>query len=96
MKGKLKRIKGHFRKGHQSVLKGKKRIFDTEQRSLKRTYIRVSKRTFDKVKSVPRSVKQFTANDDRPEYSESPMLLRPRKDSSNLEPTNENMHNTSR
>ena len=96
MKGKLKRIKGHFRKGHDSILKGKKVTFSAKYKDLKRTYIRLPRKTFDKFKSVPRSIKQFTANDERPKYCESPVLLRPRKESLILDPTNKQSDNNKR
>lgn len=96
MKGKLKRTKGHFKEGHQPVLKGKKISFGSKLKELKSTYIRLPKSTFEKVKSVPRSVKLFTANDERPKYCDSPMFLRSRKNSSILDPENINTDNTAR
>lgn len=96
MKGKLKRRKGHFKQGHEPNTTGIKTFNGSKYKDLKTTYIRLKQITFDKVKSIPRSVKQFTANDERLKYCDTPVLLRPQNNSSNLDPTNIKKDNTAR
>lgn len=96
MKGKIKRNKGQFKDGHYSVMKGKKVKYGDKCLDLKRTYVRIPKKTLEKVKSIPRSIKQFTANDGRPKFYDSPVVLRPRRNSLNLDPANIKSENNAR
>lgn len=96
MKGRYKARKGHFSPQSVPHNKGIKSEGQKKLKTLKRTYIRVSKKTHEKVVKVPRSVKYHAANDGQCKQANPAVLLRPTKDSKNLNIGKEERKNDNR
>ena len=96
MKGYFKRKKGHFSKGYVHPNKGKKLKNDSFGNTVKRTYIRLSKKTLDKVVDVPKSVQQYATLDSKIQSSDTPVLLRSPQEVANSQSGNTNDENDAR
>lgn len=96
MKGRNKRKKSQFTSLNQPVLHNANTYTGPKARNIKRTYIRPSDKTLEKVRSIPTSVMLSTAKDVHQECRDMPVLLRPRTESSILEPKNINTVNNTR
>ena len=85
MKGKNKRKKGQFTMGNVPKNKGNTLDSNSKLNKVKRTYIRLTRSTHQKVVNIPRSVRYHMLNDGRQKSSDAAVLLRPKQESSILD-----------